>query len=508
MINKKKNALVVIVFSIILTGLFHKQAIGLNLLIVEGIFFLWILSSKQFQFKGFYHITLGLGLVLTLISTIVTHSVFSYVMHFIVFFAFVGLLIYPETKSLLNTIGQAFGNTYNSQIQFFKQLFGFRLKGHDIGSYIWKFRVFIIPIFIIFIFIGIYRKSNPYFEKLVDNIGFFIQEKLIYIFSGFDLMILITFLISVFISIFIFIRTSNQRLIEIDANASEDLVRKRRKKRNNFRINALRYEYKAGVFLLIVLNLLILVLNIVDIKWVWFGFEWEGQYLKQFVHEGTYLLILSILISIVLVLYFFRNNLNFFPNNTLLKYLSYIWLVQNGVLTVSVAIRNFLYINYFALAYKRIGVIIFLILTIYGLYSVYIKVYRRKSTFFLFNKNTIALLILLIVSSMINWDTVIAKYNFRNSNKSFLHLDFLSTLSDKSLPYLDKPLPELMKIDSIQKEKFPFDEKYMTPEEYVEIISYRKINFIEKWESKSILSWNLPEYIAFKKFKKESRTNP
>ena len=247
------------------------------------------------------------------------------------------------------------------------------------------------------------------------------------------------------------------------------------------------------------LNLVILVLNIADIKWVWYGFEWKGQYLKQFVHEGTYLLILSIIISIILVLYFFRGNLNFYQNNKLLKSLSYIWIVQNGILTISVAIRNFWYINYFALAYKRIGVIFFLVLVFYGLFSVYRKVSQRKSTFYIFKTNAYATLIVLILGSLINWDSVIAKYNFENSNRSFLHLNYLSTLSDKALPYLDKSLPELKRIDKIQKEKFPFKEKFMTPEAYYHIIENRKKMFLDKWDTKSILSWNLPEYLAAKK---------
>jgi hypothetical protein len=62
-------------------------------------------------------------------------------------------------------------------------------------------------------------------------------------------------------------------------------------------------EYKAGIVLLIALNALLLFVNIIDIKWVWIGFEFEGQYLKEFVHKGTYLLILSIIISIGIVLY-------------------------------------------------------------------------------------------------------------------------------------------------------------------------------------------------------------
>lgn len=497
--SKKRNALVVIIFSLLITSLFHNQALGLNLLISETLFITWILITKQFNFRELYPLTLGLGLIITAISTVITFSVFSNIINFLVLFLFVGLLIYPATNSIFNIFGQACSNIFNSQIQFIKDLSASKFNGHNLGSYIWKSRIFMIPIFIILLFIIIYRLSNPVFDDLVGDIEMFLYEKGSFLFEDFNFSLIITLMISLFVSIFIFIRTSNQRLIEIDKNSSEELERKKKRISKYFRSNALTNEFKAGVFLLIVLNMVILVLNIIDIRWVWFGFEWEGEFLKQFVHEGTYLLIFSIIISIILVLYFFRGNLNFYKKNRLLKYLSYIWLVQNGILALSVAIRNFWYINHFALAYKRIGVIIFLILTVYGLYTVYVKVWQRKSVFYLFKTNSYALLLILIIGSIINWDTFIAKYNFKNSDKSFLHLDYVATLSDKTLPYLDKSLHELNKIDLIQKEKFPFKQNFMTPEEYYQIIGERKNIFRENWESKSLLSWNLPEYIAYNK---------
>jgi len=105
----------------------------------------------------------------------------------------------------------------------------------------------------------------------------------------------------------------------------------------------------------------------------------------------------------------------------------------------------------------------------------------------------------LLLSSFINWDVVIAKYNFKHSEDSFLHLNFMARLSDKSLPYLDKPIAELNEIDHLQKEKFPFEEVYMNPHDYRYIINSRKLEFKERWESKTLLSWNLAEYRAYRK---------
>ncbi|MFC2100615.1 DUF4173 domain-containing protein [Bacteroidota bacterium] len=444
-------------------------------------------------------ITCFLGVIITSISVIVSYSSLAIAINLIVFFILIGVIIFPDIKSLLNVLGLSTGNIINSHTYFFKSLSETKFKNRKLGSYLWKFRIFIIPIAIIIIFLILYRFSNPVFDNLFVKAARFINQYLNFLFLHFDPNIILTFLLGMIISIFIFYRTADDHIIGHDKKALDILIRTRTNVKRKFRFNSLKNEVKAAVFLLIVLNIMILVLNIIDINWVWFNFEWNGQYLKQFVHEGTYLLIFTIVISIVIVLYFFRGNLNFYSKNQFLKYLSYFWLVQNGILTISVAIRNFWYIQYFSLAYKRIGVIIFLILTLYGLFSVLIKVKYKKSAFYLFKTNTYAILVILIISSLFNWDTIIAKYNFRNYERSFVHLDFLSTLSDKALPYLDKSMQELSTINQFQKESFPFKFKYMTPEKYHEIIEERKKHFMLKWESKTFLSWNLPEYNTYRK---------
>src|SRR5690606_8438333 len=123
---------------------------------------------------------------------------------------------------------------FNSQIQFFSKLTSSKLKGQKLGSYIKRLLTFIIPIFIIILFVIIYRNSNPVFDKLVENSGVFFQEKLSFIFEYFDFPLVTTFLISLIISVFIFIRTSDKRLIQLDLNSSEELKRNRQKTRKGF----------------------------------------------------------------------------------------------------------------------------------------------------------------------------------------------------------------------------------------------------------------------------------
>lgn len=497
---KTKNELIVVLSSaIIFTILFYKQHLGINLFIFESLILSWLFLTKQLIFTGKTLIALVSGLVITAVAVIFVYSDLAIMVNFLLLFLLAGILIYPAARSFINVLALSISNILGSAWIFLNKLIHIKVGDRGVAKYVRRLSFFIIPLAIIVLFIFLYSLSNPVFNNITGNISDSILKYLDLVFGRIDGELIIVFILGLCLSTFLLLRAYNSRFIEIDKNASYNLIRKRQNTKRNFRNNDLKNELKVAVFLLLILNLLILLLNSIDIYWVWFNFEWNGQYLKQFVQEGTYLLILSILISIVIVLFFFRRNLNFYSRNQLLKYLSYAWLIQNGILIISVAIRNFWYIHYFSLAYKRIGVIVFLILTLYGLYTVALKVKQRKSAFYLLTANSFVLIVILIACSVFNWDNIIAKYNFRNYKQSFVHFDYLASLSDKSLPFLDKPLTELEAIGIQQKNLFPFEESvhYMSPSEYYKIIEQRKSDFKKSWESKSFLSWNYPEYKAY-----------
>ncbi|WP_271423860.1 DUF4173 domain-containing protein [Aequorivita sinensis] len=499
-----KNLLPVTFLSAILFSiLFYNQDLGLNLIIFETSFIIFWIFTKQFNFSNQVQVITTVGFLLTSVFTVLTHSVLSYVIHFIAAFIFVGVLNYPSAKSIITVALISIKSIFQAQNEFLNSVTKSKVKGKSIGKIIWKFRIFIIPAAVIFVFVSIYKASNPIFDELTINLGVKFQSVFNFIFKDIEFLFIITLLLGLLISNILYFRTKNFSIKKADTNASDILIRKKQKGQRNFKTLSLKNELKAALFLLFILNLILLILNIADVYLVWFNFEWDGQTLKQFVHEGTYLLIFSILISIAIILYFFRGNMNFYAKNRVLKNLSYLWLFQNVILAISVGVRNYWYIEHFSLAYKRIGVAIFLILTLYGLYSVFIKIRNVKSGFYLFRTNAMALYILLVISSMVNWDGLIAKYNFAHADTAFLHFDYLVDLSDKSLPYLDKPISELNKIENIQTKIFPYDAGFMNAEEYHKRIESKKRIFKQDWESKSFLSWNFPEYVAYNKlFKK------
>ncbi len=495
--KNKYGLLPILVSTVLMSLLFYMKAMGLNLLVFEAFLIAWLAFTKQLPFHSTMQRLLFAGFVATGIATVFVSSTFGYVMHFVLFFILTGYWVWPRFNSLIAALLQAIVNFFHAQWAFLKKVLVVRLNGKSLGYYLRKAGIIIVPLIAVLIFFNIYRNSNPLFEQWTGNIGRFIAEKIELFIEYLDTPLFATVFWSFIFSNFLLFRHFNPSITETDALQLEDATRKRRQGILGFKTNSLKSEHKAALIMLAALNALLLVMNISDIKLVWLGFEWEGQYLKQFVHEGTYLLIFSILISIGIVLYFFRGNLNFYKKNKLLKQLSYAWLAQNALLAISVAIRNYWYISYYALAYKRIGVLIFLILTLYGLYTVYRKVSKRKTSAYLFRVNFNAILVVLSLSSFVDWDTTIARYNFGHAGKSFVHFAFLADLSDKTLPILDKPLAELEQIKQAQQ-SFAAERHDIRPGEYYDVIQERKADFVQRWEKKTLLEWNWPEYKAWK----------
>ena len=185
-------------------------------------------------------------------------------------------------------------------------------------------------------------------------------------------------------------------------------------------------------------NGLLLLENFLDVQNIWLDFHPAPDFdLAQFVHEGTWALIVSILLAMALVLWFFRGNLNFYRRAARrLRPLATVWVVQNAVLAVSVWLRNYHYISRMGLAYKRIGVCFFLALVAFGLFTVGLKIWQRRSAFSLVRLNSWAAYAVLLVLAVGNWEIWIARYNLQPRFRATLDREFLLGMPPRVLPEL------------------------------------------------------------------------
>jgi len=489
---------IIFLCAILFAILFHMKPLGLNLLLFNGfILSIWLIF-RGINFRNFHHVILSLGMFLSAVLSVLTNSALAIFMNYLSMILLSAAVVFPETRSIIHLIGIKVLNVFYGFQEFFLRL---RRVDEKPGKFpkLWKWvKILVIPIAIILIFVAIYRGASPWFDDMAG--GFFesIGNVLTKIFGEIDWWWIATAIMGCLFLIFLLLGRANSDIIASEMKAKDVLFRKRRNRVYKGKKTGLKAEYRAALFLLIGLNLILLIVNALDVINVWSGFEWEGEYLKQFVHEGTWLLIFSILISIAIILFYFRRNLNFYPKNRALKIAAYIWMMQNIVLAVSVLIRNMYYIDYFNLAYKRIGVIFFIVAVIVGVITVILKISKPKTAFFLLRYNVLSLYIVFLIMSFFNWDVIIARYNFEHSETAFVHYDYLVRLDEKALPWLDKARNELNKIDESQVDQFDFAINYMSSELYYCRIQENIDAFVEAYPDRHWLSWNYADYRAYK----------
>ena len=479
---------------VVFVVLFYKHEVGLNLFLFEsmslGLLF-WSTPPKlSFYFK-FFVVTL----FTSLLATFWHYSTLSYVINISSFVFIVSASLHAEFKSLAGIFNVSLFNSFQSVGYFFKD---FKKSGDSTGmawSYFKRVRYFLVPVLFIALFTTLYSFASPEFnsgtQKIFDVI-FSVFEK----FPTVEWSLIGLIVLGLIISSYVFYSKLDKQALSLEPHKSDDLVRVRKTK--FFRKMGLRNEVQAGTFLFAVLNCLILFVVVSDVWNVWIHFNWSGAYLKTFVHSGTYILIFSILLSIGLVLYFFKGNINFYKKSKTLKVLVNVWLIQNAVLVIAVAIRNYRYIEHFALAYKRIGVLFFLLATLYGLYTVYVKVNKRKSFHFLWRKNLLSFFIVLWGMSLFNWDHVIIKYNKNHSDSAFFHFDYLAEMPNNCLHLLQENPQYWEDIELGQVQKFGSRSSYMKPFVFKETIDARISRFKREYENRSWLDWNYGDWMAYK----------
>lgn len=493
------------VFALLFVYLFKGQPAGINVLLFNLILLGSVYGSGRLLMTNRLHLLVSSGLLLSALMVLLYGSIMAITANVFSIILFLGFTAAGDIKLLLNGFPVSVFAAFTAPYYYFNELL--QVTGQkSSGRRLLRFTLVVLtPIVFLLIFTTIYASASPYFNNLTGGL----LEKIL---DFFDALIRIvspeSFWLAVagFLIITAFLSgKSNQLLLLFDENGSMQLLRKRRI--FSGRMPSLKTEYRSGVVTLILLNLLLAVMNVLDIYNVWLFFEWNGLYLKQFVHEGTWLLIFSILISIVIVLYYFRANLNFYPKRSLLLSLAMIWLAQNALLAVSVGVRNMWYIHHFNLAYKRIGVYAFLLLTLVGLVTVILKIKKRKTHLFLFHNNALAAYAVLIGLSLFNWDSLIATYNVKHARKAFFHPEFMITLNSSSLPALQHSAKDISKIETAQFAKFDYYRDYMSLTHYKERVDTRCHDFVKGYPLVSWQGWNLADYRAYKTLTMSSERN-
>ena len=119
-------------------------------------------------------------------------------------------------------------------------------------------------------------------------------------------------------------------------------------------------------------------------------------------------------------------------------------------------------------------------MVISGLVSVFIKIYFTKTTYYLLRLNSWVAILLLVGASTVNWDVMIAKYNLARKYTIPIDVPFLLSLSDGTLPI-------------IEKNKDVLDNNIVGRSTALYFFEYRKKMFLEEQQNYTWLSWNVAD---------------
>ena len=359
-----------------------------------------------------------------------------------------GYVNQPPLKLLLYALLTAAGSAAQAGVRVLRSLRPPRQAGVGVRRSWFYGRLLLVPLGILGAFHVLFAVANPVYDRLTGRVlaalGDWLARLLPDISLGHVLFLTVGFLVTAGVVVVVPVYWFADK----ESRFGEFIRRQRDKvasfgvRRPDFRWKAtqaldLRKEFIAAVAVFGLVNVLLLVVNTIDIHWLWFGFvPAPGFDLAQFVHEGTYVLIFSILLAMGIVLWFFRRNLNFYPVGLpWLRWGATVWVLQNAVLATSVGLRNYYYILHSGLAYKRIGVCFFLLLTLFGLVTVLLKIWQRRSAYSLVRFNSLAAYAVLLLLAAGNWEVWMARYNLQPRFRS-VDIGFLLDMPGRALPTL------------------------------------------------------------------------
>ena len=333
---------------------------------------------------------------------------------------------------------------------------------------------FIIPIAVLLTFFLIYKFSNPIFSKFIDNLNL---DFISWTFVGF--MLVGFYLLFVF-----YFPVNSQRLIRVDKSSSNQLSGGILPHEKGM-FKDLSKEMSAAMMTFGLLNVLLLLVNILDLNFIFSGQMKSITNYSNYVHQGINSSIFSVVIAIFVMLYFFRGNLNYVAKNKQLKFNAMFWILLNAILLLTCFHKNFAYIMDSGLTYKRIGVYFYLLLTFIALITTLVKITSFKSNWFLIRYNVWSLFLVLVFSTLFNWDKLILEYNVK-FKPSVEREYYLFELEEVSYAHLLS-----------HWDKMPYNNNYyfigLSEDLFDKMLKVRIDKFMEKHQQKDWRSWNLED---------------
>ncbi|MDQ3045978.1 MAG: DUF4173 domain-containing protein [Bacteroidota bacterium] len=428
----KKNDWALIISVLLYSILFYEQFAGINFLLFNAALVALLIYRNSSLLKSKIWISVAVGALISSTCIYFYGSALAIVANLFSLFILSALSIDPRT-SFLTSIFLTICSV-GSSIVFIILDWVSRKSRQVADTYKQPFYVklflIIIPFLIALIFFFFYQNSNPLFYEFTKDINLdFISWAWIFFTIG-GLLLMYGFFHNRYI------KGISDQDVNAELNLSPEIA-----SRKNFLNGIMRIDTEglSAMILFFMLNLLLLLLNVLDLNFLWFDGQLpQGMKHKEFVHDGIGTLITSIVVAILIILFYFRGELNYYKSSKWLRVLAFIWIAQNAFMIFSTAYRNNMYIDESGLSYKKIGVYVYLLLALIGLISTFIKIAKLKTNWYLFRVNASAYYFALVISCIFNWDVIITDFNIKKytEEKKDLEKYLLVDLSFKNIPQL------------------------------------------------------------------------
>lgn len=495
---------------LLFTYLFWMERLAINLLIYS-IFIVTITLFNNDLSKSKKVVWYALSHLLAAVLVVLNNSDLTLVTYYISLLIFIGFSHYQHVKSIFAAGLVSVLQIITVPAGLITHISKLKIGNFNLKPVFKPIKYIVLPIIIVAVFIMIYSNANAVFAHylvlITDQLLSLVEHIFSFIFQDLSLARFLHILLGILISGGLIITFCNSTIQKLEISCNDELKRNRRNNVENnlwseflnvftsmivFKKMALKTEYIIGITSFIALNMLLLCVNAIDISTLWFGYKPSDNFSAD-LHQGTNSLIFSIILAMAVILYFFRKNLNFYSKSKTLRLLAYSWMIQNLILVISVFIRDGFYVEFYGLTYKRIGVFVFALLCIIGITTVYFKVAKQKTLFYLLKVNGNIWFALLLAFSLINWDVFIVKYNLAQSNKISLDVDYLLSLSDKTLATLDKNRSKLLETENHDPNSWTLA-KPNSRAFQLQQLDVRIGYFATRYKEVSWLSWNLQDH--------------
>jgi Leucine-rich repeat (LRR) protein len=492
----KKNDWILIISVILYSWMFYQQSPGINFLIFSAALILLLIWRNNSVLKDSNWYVAASGTLVSGVCVVLFGTAVSVVANIVSISLLSAYSISRKSSVILAGLYSLY--SYASSVGFMIADLVKRKTGPSKtrGSRFWiRLGIGAGILIIVIVFFVLYQRSNPLFLDLTRKIklDFISWPWVRFTFLGF--LLLYGF----------FYHRNFPAWLRWDAGRSGVMnpeIYAAKENRIFGKPVQLSWEISSGVILLGLLNLLLLVVNVLDIYYLWITKELPtGMTYSDYVHQGTTNLIISIVLAILIILFFFRGHINFAEKGKAIKIVAFLWIIQNIMVLVSTGYRNYLYISEYSLTYRRIGVYIWLVLTLIGLVTTFMKIYGKKSNWYLFRSNGWAFYIILVLFACQNWDLVITKFNIEKSKKLDKYY-LLSLESPAVIPELlalpqnppgvpDVPPDYNYSYDNSRDRysEYGNDWDYSKPD-FTESLHKRMYTFLVDYEASDWQSWN------------------